>query len=152
MNDTTNTFAVTVPVAKVPADLKLVPNVKTKLVVPEVVTMKCIRAPARPPEALKVQAAVGVIVTTEPLVMVTVIAPVVAGAALAAMPWRDTFAAGVPVGNNNDSQHASRITVIFRIMLQQWLLQFQNFPGSKALQRQRKADQCQRETLTALFR
>ena len=79
-NDTVNTTPDTVPVDRVPVDLNAVPHVRVYDVVPAVVTTNVHVAPATPPLALNVQAAVGVIVITG-VVMLTVIAPVVAGVA-----------------------------------------------------------------------
>ena len=73
--------AAVVPVASVPVFRKLVPHVKTRLVVPTVVIANVQRCPAAPPEALNVQAPVGVIVRT-PSPIATVIVPVVALVAL----------------------------------------------------------------------
>ena len=70
--------ALVVPVAKVAVFLKFVPNVKTKLDTPEVVTANVTRFPAVPPLALNVQAPVGVIVLTPEVVISTVMVPVVA--------------------------------------------------------------------------
>lgn len=75
--------ALVVPVAKVAVFLKFVPNVKTKLDTPEVVTANVTRFPAVPPLALNVQAPVGVIVLTPEVVISTVMVPVVAEVAAA---------------------------------------------------------------------
>lgn len=80
MKFTEKTFAVVVPVASVPAALKLVPNVKTNELVPLVVTTNVVLLPAMPPEALNVQAPVGVMVKTD-VFIVTVIVPEAAGVA-----------------------------------------------------------------------
>jgi len=77
---TEKNLALTVPVASVPTFLKLVPQVKTNDVVPDVVIANVTICPVTPPLALNVQAPVGVIVITL-LVIGTVIVPLVAGVA-----------------------------------------------------------------------
>lgn len=77
LNVTAKNLALVVPVAKVPVFLKFVPHVSVKELVPLVVIANVTNCPVTPPEALNVQAPVGVIVMTE-VVMLTVIVPVVA--------------------------------------------------------------------------
>lgn len=66
-----------VPVASVPVFLKFVPKVSVKLDTPLVVMANVSLRPVVPPDALNVQAPVGVIVTMS-VVIETVIVPVVA--------------------------------------------------------------------------
>lgn len=88
MKFTQKTFAVVVPVESVAVVLKFVPHVSTKALVPLVVIINVIRAPAVPPVALNVQAPVGVILKTVCVaeVMGTVIVPVVADVEAAETP------------------------------------------------------------------
>ena len=95
---TAKNLALVVPVAKVPVFLKFVPHVSVKLVTPLVVMANVVICPATPPEALKVQAPVGVIVSTARSI-VAVIAPVVAGKAPVPMfpPVAKVLAPAAPV-------------------------------------------------------
>lgn len=78
---TQNCLAVTIPVERVPAALKFVPNVKTRAVVPVVVMTNVTVFPTRlVPLELKVHGPVGVMVMIELAARLTVIAPVAAGA------------------------------------------------------------------------
>lgn len=85
MNETQKTLPLVVPVASVPVTLKFVLQVSVKLEVPLVVMQNVQRAPGFPPEALKVHAAVGVmVITPSPDGIGTEIVPVVAGVAAVA--------------------------------------------------------------------
>jgi len=85
MNEMQKTFPLEVPDASVPVTLKLVLQVRVKLEVPLVVTMNVHRAPAFPPDALNVQAPVGVmVIAPSPDGIGIDIVPVVAGAAAVA--------------------------------------------------------------------
>lgn len=100
---TANILPVVVPVANVPTDLKLVPKVSTNEEAPEVVMMNVTSCPATPPEALNVQAPVGVIVITD-VTMLTVIVPVVA--LVAALPTSAPLANVINTGAIEDSAAA----------------------------------------------